>query len=400
MAMQIPEEILRLFMRNGDAAIAQTGGTPAMRGQLVPEQALAALQQPQGAVTGQTAPIRPVSAPAPLAPPQAAAPAPMNSFMPSGFSERLASMAPAPVAKPNPDGGGGSGFQNFVSDFQGGGLLGAISGKGNRTRAMAEQMGIPAALADGLSGRELAMLVLQKQKGTAPDYQLAQGADGTFVRFDKNKGEMTALPGNYAKPDSTKWQKLNDTTLYDASTGATKPLEGTDPSKVLPKDQREASNELRDEFNGTVLKPYVAAREGYQKVLAGAKGDSAADDIALIFGYMKTLDPTSTVREGEFATASQAGGVGEQVLNLYNRAISGERLQPGQRTMFASSARKQFEVAEHNFNGEKNRYTSLAGQYGVNPALVIRDFEQVEEPSAAKPVAAPSAPVDYKDFFR
>ena len=42
--------------------------------------------------------------------------------------------------------------------------------------------------------------------------------------------------------------------------------------------------------------------------------------MALIFGFMKTQDPTSTVREGEFATAENARGmVGPHVRRMYNR---------------------------------------------------------------------------------
>ena len=35
----------------------------------------------------------------------------------------------------------------------------------------------------------------------------------------------------------------------------------------------------------------------------------AAGDMALIFSYMKMLDPNSTVREGEYATAQDAGSI-------------------------------------------------------------------------------------------
>jgi hypothetical protein len=48
--------------------------------------------------------------------------------------------------------------------------------------------------------------------------------------------------------------------------------------------------------------------------------------ISIVYKFMKSLDPTSVVREGEFATAANAGGIPENVLNVYNRLIEGERL--------------------------------------------------------------------------
>ena len=49
---------------------------------------------------------------------------------------------------------------------------------------------------------------------------------------------------------------------------------------------------------------------------------------------MKMLDPTSVVREGEFATAQNATGVPERIRNSFNKAMSGERLGQKQRTKF------------------------------------------------------------------
>lgn len=173
------------------------------------------------------------------------------------------------------------------------------------------------------------------------------------------------------------------------------------PGQVLDEDTRKAANELRDEFNTNGVKPYVAAREGYQKVLAAAKDESAAGDIALIFGYMKTLDPTSTVREGEFATAQNAGGLSDQVRNMYNRVASGERLNVEQRKMFSQSALGQFKVAEKNFAGEAMRYKGLAGKYGIPEDLVLRTFDDVEEPAAPRPKPGqPAQPKTQQDFDR
>lgn len=65
---------------------------------------------------------------------------------------------------------------------------------------------------------------------------------------------------------------------------------------------------------------------------------TAAADIGMIFMFMKALDPTSVVREGEQATAQNATGVPDRVRNVYNNILSGNRLNATQRAEFYEAA--------------------------------------------------------------
>lgn len=141
---------------------------------------------------------------------------------------------------------------------------------------------------------------------------------------------------------------------------------------------------LRTEFNG-FAKQFEGAQEGFLKVQQAAKTDSAAGDLALIFGYMKTLDPTSTVREGEFATAQNAGGIPDRVVNAYNRAINGERLNPDQRAMFVGAAQDQFAVNRASYDRRVAEYSRLAKSFGIDPAQVITDFSLPDMGRSAQP---------------
>lgn len=78
---------------------------------------------------------------------------------------------------------------------------------------------------------------------------------------------------------------------------------------------------------------------------AGSKGTAAAD-MSLIFSFMKILDPGSTVREGEFATAQQTTGIPGQVVNFYNRAREGTRLNDTQRKDFISQSEGLFSAEQ------------------------------------------------------
>lgn len=74
------------------------------------------------------------------------------------------------------------------------------------------------------------------------------------------------------------------------------------------------------------------------KIKNAASNPSPAGDMALIFSFMKINDPTSTVREGEYATARNATNVPERVRNLYNNMIDGYILGDKQRKDFVNQA--------------------------------------------------------------
>lgn len=65
----------------------------------------------------------------------------------------------------------------------------------------------------------------------------------------------------------------------------------------------------------------------------------ALRDLSAIFIFMKTLDPRSTVREGEVATVENAGAIPERLWKAYNRLLSGDKLSPKQRQTIVSVAR-------------------------------------------------------------
>ncbi len=143
------------------------------------------------------------------------------------------------------------------------------------------------------------------------------------------------------------------------------------PVAGVPKQQKEdtqAVKDLRsryDKFTGDLRKTDAA----YRKIQTAPK--TAAGDMSLIFGYMKLLDPGSTVREGEFATAESAAGVPTRILNAYNRALSGERLADDQRKEFLQSAKAAFSAQQESADISTAEILQQADQDGVPRERVI-----------------------------
>jgi hypothetical protein len=130
--------------------------------------------------------------------------------------------------------------------------------------------------------------------------------------------------------------------------------------------------QLRSEFDKQA-KVFDEARLGFEKVQKAAmtEAPTGATDIALIFGYMKVIDPTSVVREGEFATAENAGGIGSKLRNTYNKIVKGERLAPEVRKDFVRAARTQFMPYLDMQKNVEDRYSNLSEAYNLDASKVV-----------------------------
>ena len=84
--------------------------------------------------------------------------------------------------------------------------------------------------------------------------------------------------------------------------------------------RRKTETSLRNEFiKRPEVKRFQEIRSQFERVKQGAEANNASWDIALVFSFMKMLDPASVVRESEFATAQNAAWVPDQIRNLYNK---------------------------------------------------------------------------------
>jgi len=152
---------------------------------------------------------------------------------------------------------------------------------------------------------------------------------------------------------------------------------------IIPADKRpEAEAKFRNEYSDRT-KGYQDVKAAFSRITASQ--DNAAGDLSLIFNYMKMLDPGSTVREGEFASAQNATGVPSRILNAYNNVINGERLNPEQRKQFLGQARTLYTQARVQENTVRKGVERIAKGYGLNPNNIF--YEAVESAPVAPTVA-------------
>lgn len=223
----------------------------------------------------------------------------------------------------------------------------------------------------GFDPRQVTPQVLAQASGPIPQGPTLPGQDtpenplaGAVRAFlDKKKSALAlGAQGQQAGIDLTRAKTTNE--LAEAK------RRGEEAGTAGAARGLKAEGELRGELQ-VLSKPFVQVRDSMGRIEAAAKNPSAAGDLALIFNYMKVLDPGSTVREGEFATAQNSAGLPERIRAKYNQVINGERLADDQRADFVSRARDLYQSQASIQKQQEEQYRGLAGRMGANPANVI-----------------------------
>lgn len=150
--------------------------------------------------------------------------------------------------------------------------------------------------------------------------------------------------------------------------------------KIPPEDRPALEVKLNDKFLKDTAN-FTGVKEAYRRVAAASP--TPAGDLSLVFGYMKVLDPGSTVREGEQAQARNAAGVPDRIQSAYNRVLSGENLTPAQRENFRSEAKRLHDAAQIEEKKIRAGMERIVKNYGLNPENVFYyGGAQTPEPQA------------------
>jgi hypothetical protein len=138
----------------------------------------------------------------------------------------------------------------------------------------------------------------------------------------------------------------------------------------LPEAQQKWANDTLSEVNKN---PQIKAVGEQFKNLAEIKelGTTPSDDIALIFKYMKTLDPNSVVRETEFQTVGNAGGLPTQIQNIYNSYTTGNKLTPEIRRDIKKSADSVVRGSLKSVESTISDFVNQAKYRGVPEKLIL-----------------------------
>lgn len=147
-------------------------------------------------------------------------------------------------------------------------------------------------------------------------------------------------------------------------------------STPKPADDKETftrASSLRKEFT-TLAKTFRDVRDSFARVESSSEDPSAAGDLALIFNYMKMLDPASVVRESEFANAAATGSFGERFKAAGAKLLEGERLSDVMRADFVDRATRLSGRQNAQHKQREETFRGLAKRAKVNPRDVVIDL--------------------------
>jgi len=141
----------------------------------------------------------------------------------------------------------------------------------------------------------------------------------------------------------------------------------------------QGADALRGELDKQIA-PAVEGLEAARGLEELAKQGTPASDVALIFKFLKILDPESTVREGEFETVQAAkewilahaedGQVSQEAARQINRMVQGERFTDYQRAQLVNTARA---FVRQNLMSAQDKIDAIMG-IGARRGLPLEDI--------------------------
>jgi hypothetical protein len=180
-----------------------------------------------------------------------------------------------------------------------------------------------------------------------------------------------------------------------------KPVASNPKPVVDTQDIPNLVNEISDDLYKE-SQPFTIQLANIGNIRQSISDPSPAGDMGLVYGYMKMLDPTSAVREAEYATAENARGVPASIRNVWNRLQNGQRLDEDQRRDFSQRAEKYFAQERANQSRRNDRFLARARDSGI-PVEMFSQYLLPLDPSEAQaggaqasgpmPVPGPSGPV-------
>jgi len=168
--------------------------------------------------------------------------------------------------------------------------------------------------------------------GQKPSFEQAKGKSLEGYVFDKNTGRYSISPEIKADLHQNIQESLEFKDLRSLN---------TDSSKII-----KPANEIASA---------AKALEGLSSTA------SPTDQLAAVFKFMKALDPTSVVREGEQQQARETGGVTDQFIGYINK-IRGEGALP--ETVLGDMTNTARNLANSAIGSSRDELTSYLNAYG------------------------------------
>jgi len=146
---------------------------------------------------------------------------------------------------------------------------------------------------------------------------------------------------------------------------------------VAPQGDKKAAASLRKEFSAETKKiGFPTLQTTWQQVKHAA--DTGAGDLTIVYSYIKALDPTTAVREGEINLTKAAESIPSNIIRTYQRAKKGRAISPKVRQEMIFEVGKMYNERAKQQQQLNAFYSGLASDARVNPQDVIGKIGEIQ----------------------
>ena len=178
-----------------------------------------------------------------------------------------------------------------------------------------------------------------------------------------------------ADPNKT-YQKNMETKQVSVIGGGGININTANPAKV-PLD-------IRQQYQ-TESKDFIKRKDNRNAILSNldVKFDkrSATDDFSAIYKYYKFLDPNSVVKESEFKTLEEVGGVADRIRAIVPKFTKGNRLTKNQVTGLKNAMEREFPGYVKDQTTRENTFKKLMEQGGFDSSIIQSYLDNEQMPS-------------------
>lgn len=144
-----------------------------------------------------------------------------------------------------------------------------------------------------------------------------------------------------------------------------------------PEGYKKQAATLRKEFNTeTKSLGFKEIQNSWNKVRNAQ--ETGAGDLTIVYSYIKALDPTTAVREGEINLTKAAESIPSNIIRTYKRAKEGKVISPELRQEMINEIGRIYNEKARQQQQLNAFYSGLATDMGANPEDVIGGVGEIE----------------------
>lgn len=135
----------------------------------------------------------------------------------------------------------------------------------------------------------------------------------------------------------------------------------------------------------TATKDSFQRAQAYESMLQATKDPSAKGDLTMVYSFIKALDPTSVVREGEISLVEANRSIPDKVKGYAQKLATGQSLLPSERQDLLTQAKTLTQTDYRRSRNDVKAYRDNAKRLGLDAELYAPDPYKSFEESSNKP---------------